>query len=323
MRDETRANQASFHAGEIALQRQAGVAERMSRAGPQVIRSFLPEQHREFFPELPFLITGSLDARGQPSASLLAGPPGFVFSPDPERLRIDALPAPGSALCANLQLFAPLGLLGIQAHTRRRNRVNGSVTELDGAGFAVDVRQSFGNCPKYIHRREAFYVGLVRPAVAELSTALDARARALIAAADTFYVASAHPDALESPQRAHGVDVSHRGGPVGFVQVTADSTLVVPDFRGNNFFNTLGNLQLHSRAGLLFMDRARGDLLELEASAELVSTRDPLAGPSATGRSLHFHVQLARFLPAGSPLRFGPESFQGGGGSDSQERAPQ
>jgi predicted pyridoxine 5'-phosphate oxidase superfamily flavin-nucleotide-binding protein len=307
MRDEIVANEASFHAGEIALQREAGVAERLARAGPQVMRSSLPEQHREFFPELPFLIVGSLDARGQPSASLLAGPPGFVFSPDPTRLRVDQLPSPGSALRANLQLGAPLGLLGIQAHTRRRNRVNGSVTELDRAGFSLDVRQSFGNCPKYIHAREAFYVGVARPAVAELSEPLDARARALISAADTFYLASAHPDAVDSAARSHGVDVSHRGGPPGFVQFSGDSTLVVPDFRGNNFFKTLGNLQLHSRAGLLFMDRARGDLLELEASAELVTSREPLTGPSATGRSLHFHVQLARFLPAASPLRFGPE----------------
>jgi len=307
MRDETAANEASFHAGEISLQREAGVAERLDRAGPQVIRSSLPEQHQEFFPQLPFLITGSLDQRGQPSASLLAGPPGFAFSPDPGRLRVDGLPSAGSALRANLQLGAPLGLLGIQAHTLRRNRVNGRVRELDGAGFCVEVDQSFGNCPKYIHAREAFYVGVARPTVAELSTQLDARARALITAADTFYLASAHPDALESPARSHGVDVSHRGGPAGFVHLLGDSTLVVPDFRGNNFFNTLGNLQLHSRAGLLFMDRARGDLLELEASAELVTSQEPLAGPSATGRSLHLHVQLARFLPAASPLRFGPE----------------
>jgi uncharacterized protein len=271
------------------------------------MRSSLPEQHQEFFPQLPFLIIGSLDPGGQPSASLLAGPPSFVFSPDPGSLRILALPSGGSALSLNLRIGAPLGLLGIQAHTRRRNRVNGRVSKLDGSGFCIDVDQSFGNCPKYIHAREAFYVGVARPPVAELSTQLDARARALITAADTFYLASAHPDALGSRARSQGVDVSHRGGPPGFVHLRGDSILVVPDFRGNNFFNTLGNLQLNARAGLLFMDRARGDLLELEASTELVTHPEPLAGPSATGRSLHFHVQRSRFLPAASALRFGPE----------------
>jgi predicted pyridoxine 5'-phosphate oxidase superfamily flavin-nucleotide-binding protein len=307
MPDETRADEASFHAGEVALQRAAGVAERLSRVGQQVMRNLLPEQQREFFPQLPFLIVGSLDAHGQPSASLLAGPPSFVFSPDPAQLRIDALPHPGSALSANLQVGAPLGLLGIQAHTRRRNRVNGKVGELDEVGFTLEVMQSFGNCPKYIHAREAFYVGSARPTAAEVSVQLGARARALITAADTFYLASAHPDAAEGSARSHGVDVSHRGGPPGFVRFTGDATFVVPDFRGNNFFNTLGNLQLHARAGLLFMDRARGDLLELEASAELVSSRASLTEANATGRSLHFRVQLARFYPGASPLRFGPE----------------
>ena len=85
MRDETTADiaaevGASFHAGEVALQREAGVAERMSRLGQQVVRRLLPEQHRQFFPQLPFLIVGSLDARGQPSASLLAGPPASCAS---------------------------------------------------------------------------------------------------------------------------------------------------------------------------------------------------------------------------------------------------
>jgi len=301
------ANAASFHAGEVALQREAGVAERMSRVGPQVVRRLLPEQHRQFFPQLPFIIVGSLDARGQPSASLLAGPPGFVYSPDPTQLRIDALPLPGSGLSANLRAGAPLGLLGIQAHTRRRNRVNGRVSARDLAGVSLEVRQSFGNCPKYIHRREAWYLGSARPAAAEISEPLSARARELIAAADTFYLASAHPRALDSSAPSHGVDVSHRGGRPGFVRFTGPASFVVPDFAGNNLYNTLGNLQLQPRAGLLFIDRERGDLLELEASTELVSDRAAPSEESATGRSLHFHVRLARLSPGASPLRFGPE----------------
>lgn len=35
----------------------------------------------------------------------------------------------------------------------------------------------------------------------------------------------------------------------------------VPDFTGNQFFNTLGNLALEPRAGLLFIDHACGDAL--------------------------------------------------------------
>ena len=38
---------------------------------------------------------------------------------------------------------------------------------------------------------------------------------------------------------------------------------MLPDFSGNQFFNTLGNLALEPRAGLLIPDFASGDLLQV------------------------------------------------------------
>lgn len=251
-----------FHAGEHALQARAGLRERMADIGARVIRDHMPEQHREFFALLPFLLVGSVDGQGQPWASALHGTPGFVQSPDPQRLRIAARPPAGSALAAHLRTGASLGLLGIQPHTRRRNRMNGRVAALDDGGFEVAVEHSFGNCPKYIRVREAHALtGAVPPAAPEARPTLDDEARALIAAADTLFIASAH---------AGQVDVSHRGGAPGFVRLDEEGRLLLPDYAGNFFFNTLGNLLLEPRAGLLFIDFERGDLLQLSASAELV-----------------------------------------------------
>jgi hypothetical protein len=42
-----------------------------------------------------------------------------------------------------------------------------------------------------------------------------------------------------------------------------DRTLTAPDFIGNFFFNTMGNLQVNPRAGLLFLDFSTGDVLML------------------------------------------------------------
>jgi len=305
--DAANSGEPTFHEGEAALQREVGMAERMQRLGPQVIHARLPEPQRDFFRQLPFLVVGSIDAQGQPCASLLAGAAGFVFSPEPSTLRIDALPSPSDPLAANLGAGAALGVLGIQPHVRRRNRVNGTLSELDARGFSLAVQQSFGNCPKYIWPREPVYVG-ARPEPARSSPSLAARERALVASADTFYLASAHPEAGTRPTRAHGVDISHRGGPPGFAHFTDDATFIVPDFRGNNFYNTLGNLRLNPRAGLLFMDFERADVLLLEALTELSAEAHPLAGPYATGRILRFRVQRARLFPATSPLRFGPIS---------------
>lgn len=292
-----------FHEGERALQEQAGVAERMARIGPQMIREHMPEQHQSFFRLLPFVLIGSLDERGQPTASLLAGPPGFVSTPDATTLRVDALPRQDDPLHDNLRPGAPLGVLGIQPHTRRRNRANGTARERDGAGFSLQVQQSFGNCPKYIHPREALYAGPAQVQPVIISIGLGERERALIQRADTFFLASAHPLAFGGAS-AQGVDVSHRGGPRGFAHLTDDASFIVPDYPGNNLYMSLGNLLRNRAAGLLFIDAASGDVLQLEASADILGGSHPLAGPEPTGRVVRFTVQRGRLFPAASPLRF-------------------
>jgi uncharacterized protein len=300
----TRDESETFHEGEQAVQEQAGVAARMARLGSQVIRDEMPEQHRHFFELLPFIVIGSVDERAQPTASLLAAPNGFVSSPDPKTLRVEMLPREDDPLHVNLYPGAPLAVLGIQPHTRRRNRANGRVRERDELGFSLAVAQSFGNCPKYIHPREAVYTGARERSAAVTSERLEADERALIRRADTFFLASAHPEAQSSRARAHGVDVSHRGGPVGFAHFTDDATFIIPDFHGNNFFNTLGNLQLWPAAGLLFIDLASADVLEVEATAQAVSGSHPLAGPDATGRIVRFVVHRTRRFKGASALRF-------------------
>lgn len=299
----------AFHAGERTLQEAAGMAERMAQVGVQAIRDYLPQQHREFFLQLPFLIVGSIDATGQPTASILAAPPGFISSPDERTLQLAARADAADPLTANLRVGASLGLLGIQPHTRRRNRVNGIVTALNGHGFALNVQQSFGNCPKYIQAREAVFIPVAVKQCGRVTSGLDDQARRLITNADTFFIASAHADAKTGGnhlKRAEGVDVSHRGGRPGFVHISENDTITVPDYRGNFFFNTLGNLLLHPLAGLLFIDFDNGDLLQLDATAEIVTDGDALAGFPGAERLLHLRVWQTLWRPAALPLRWGP-----------------
>src|SRR5882762_4375095 len=83
-----------------------------------------PDQHRQFFSQLPFLIVGSVDDSGLPWASLLAGQSGFATTPD-EHVAT-RLPK-GDPLHVALRPDAMLGILGIELATRRRNRINGRV----------------------------------------------------------------------------------------------------------------------------------------------------------------------------------------------------
>lgn len=251
-----------FHMGEREAQALAGVPPPGAS-----IRSFMPDQHRVFFAQLPLLLTGIADKAGWPVATALAGPPSFVSSPDPGVLHIATVPDVADPAASGLQVGAPIGLLGIDLGTRRRNRANGTVIALGQGGIAVSVLQSFGNCPQYIQTRDAAEAGgPARPGAVQYLAGLDRAAQAMIAGADTFFVASGSGG---RGGEAGGMDVSHRGGRPGFVRVDGD-VLTIPDFRGNRYFNTLGNLLLDPKVGLLFVDFAMGDLLQLQGRAEIV-----------------------------------------------------
>ncbi len=300
------ANASPWHEGERAMQARAGVLERLAMFGSRVVRDHMPDQHRSFFAQLPFLVTGSLDGVKQPWASVLAAPPGFAHSPDEHHLRVDARAEAGDPLADALVPGAPIAVLGIEPHTRRRNRMNGVVEEVDARGFSVEVRQSFGNCPKYIQAREPIFVRATRaaPPVHRVDV-LDAAARRMVETADTFFIATAHPAAGDEAV-SHGVDVSHRGGRPGFVRVSHDGTLTAPDFVGNSFFNTLGNIAVNPRAGLLFIDFETGDLLQLAVTAEVIWDGPELAGFEGAERLLRMRVVAALHRPAALPLRWGP-----------------
>jgi len=185
------------------------------------------------------------------------------------------------------------------------------VEALDAAGFSVAVQQSFGNCPRYIQAREPEFVA---PRAADAAPAqwldrLDLAAHRLIGSADTLFIATAYPDEAAAGDGAdassHGVDVSHRGGRPGFVRIDGDDTLILPDFNGNRFFNTLGNLAVHPRAGLLFVDFDSGDLLHVAATAEIVWNGPEVDAFEGAERLVRFHVTHALRRPGALPLRWG------------------
>ncbi|AZF11588.1 putative iron-sulfur binding protein [Pseudomonas sp. R2-37-08W] len=287
-----------WHSGERQLQESAGVAERMAVIGPKVIRDHLPEQHRDFFPLLPYLMLGVVDEHGIPWATMLEGAPGFAHSPDPQRLQIDSLPCRSDPAGAGLAVGASVGVLGIDLNTRRRNRMNGRIGALDHDGFAVDVVQSFGNCPKYIQLRPVDTIARKPGSVAERSDSLDGAAHTMIRNADTFFVASyvdLHGERL--------VDVSHRGGSTGFVRVEGN-VLTIPDFAGNLFFNTLGNLQANPVAGLLFIDFESGDVLQVAGRTSLILSGPQVAEFEGAQRLWTVTVEQVVRRPAALALRW-------------------
>jgi len=311
-----------WHSGEKILQEKVGVSERMEVFGQKVIRDFMPDQHRAFYQQLPFMVAGSVDAHGRPWATFLEGPQGFVSSPDPRQLLINVDLKADDPATPGLASGQAIGLLGIELHTRRRNRINGLIGQVRNGQLEVTVEQSFGNCPQYIQLRE--YTRSDEPANGRVdATALDARAVAMIEAADTFFVASY----VEQDDGPRSVDVSHRGGRPGFVKVEGNR-LTIPDYAGNLHFNTLGNLLVNPKAGLLFIDFATGNVLQLCGHAEVVLESPAINAFEGAERLWTLDVEHVVWRPAAVSLRwafkeYAPTSLMTGTWAEAGERLQQ
>lgn len=301
-----------FHAGERHWQAAIGQRDAVEAMGRRMIRDHMPEQHQAFFALLPAVVIGLLDEQGHPWATALCGPPGFAWAPDAHTLQLGAHLSEGDPAASGWRDGVQAGLLGLQHHTRRRNRLNGTLM-LDGTGMAtIGVRQSFGNCPRYIEPRECTFDPLWRAENAPVARAWQAGelapvAREVIRRSDTFFIASSSPAAtsedLATLANSEGLDVSHRGGPTGFVQVAQDqqgqATLSWPDFPGNRMFNTLGNIQVQPRVGLLFLDVPTGGWLWLQGQARIATSGH---GEEAQ-RRVEVRITQAWWRPGG-PLRW-------------------
>lgn len=299
-----------FHAGERSMQERAGVRERMEEVGRHMLRDFMPDQHRAMFAALPWMAVAGLDPTGHPRATALVGGHDFVSSPDPRTLRLDALPANGDPLADCLRLGAPVGLLGIELATRRRNRMNGRVAAMDERGFTVRVAQSFGNCKQYIQIRDLIKAEPRKPerTILDETAAVSPATRARIERADTFFIATASRRAAkDADDPSQGVDISHRGGRPGFVRIgrAADgaATLIWPDFPGNRLFNTLGNLAEEPRAALLFVDFASGDLVEVRGRGEVIWGGPRLEAFEGAERLVELTALAARTIEGAFRLR--------------------
>lgn len=113
-------------------------------------------------------------------------------------------------------------------------------------------------------------------AAAKTVTRLDAWPRRFIALSPFCIVASAD---------ARGwCDATPRGDAPGFVRVLDDTTLALPDRRGNNRVDTLLNVAENPRVGLLFMIPGVHETLRVNGRARISTEPDLLAEMPAQGK---------------------------------------
>lgn len=211
---------------------------------------------------------------------------------------------------------------GIELHTRRRNRINGQIRHAAQGQLHVAVEQAFGNCPQYIQLRD--YTRVTEPALGRIdATTLDTSTVSMIQAADTFFVASY----VEHADGQRSVDVSHRGGRPGFIKVEGNR-LTIPDYAGNLHFNTLGNLVVNPRAGLLFIDFNNGNVLQLYGRAEVLLDSPAIQAFEGAERLWTLQVEQVVWRPAAVALRwafkeYAPTSLMTGTWAEADARLEQ
>lgn len=272
-----------FHEGELALQQATGEREVGAANGRIIADQILPGAVG-FIGRQELAVVASIDAGGQPWASALIGPAGSFAVANLARLTLArAAGRPDDPLWANLRSDARVGLIFIEVASRKRYRVNGRTPDPGADPLVVDVEETLGNCPKYITRRH-LVVGPPgnQPSPAETGSRLGDAERRIIAGADMCFVASANPSGQ--------LDASHRGGRPGFVQWRGGpEELWIPDYRGNSMFNTLGNLAVHPAGGLLFIDFAGRQTLQLTGTAAIdLSAEGAAADTGGTRRAWTF-----------------------------------
>jgi len=283
-----------FHEGERAVQARAGVEAESRRLGRGISRE-IPEGAAPFLEAQRLAVVAGVDGADRVWASLVTGAPGFITTPDPRTLRVAAALVDADPLRASLGVGAALGVLVLDPERRRRLRVNGHVSANGPGTIEIGTAEVFGNCPKYIQARAAEDVPRHdRHGAAERSVALAPAQRRAIEAADTFFIASVHA--------ATGADASHRGGHPGFVKVRDERHLLIPDYSGNNMFQTLGNIAADPRIGLLFVDFETGTTMQLTGRARIVWERAEYRDLPGAQRALAVEIDEVVEIAGNGPL---------------------
>ncbi|MGY1453764.1 pyridoxamine 5'-phosphate oxidase family protein [Streptomyces sp. SS8] len=296
-----------YHHGEREVQRRAGLQEEAEVSG-RAIRGDMPPVAASFLTEQRLLVAGAADDDGDVWATVLTGPAGFLRSQDGHSLSIAARPAPADPLATVLERPVHLGMLAIEAATRRRMRMNGTARP-EGDGLLVDLDQVVANCPKYIQKRTPPAAETAPPPAStppprvRRSDRLDDGQRRFLAGADTFFIATADEDGR--------ADASHRGGNPGFLRAPSPTRVRWPDYRGNAMFLTLGNLLVNPRAGLVVPDYSTGTTLHLTGTAEIVWDAEEAGGstPADTGRMVELTVTGVAELPGTLPAGWSPPAL--------------
>ena len=112
---------------------------------------------------------------------------------------------------------------------------------------------------------------------------------------------------MSTSNRDIDMDCNHRGGPPGFIRVAsngeAGAVLIWPEYSGNRLYQSLGNLQVSPRAGLVIPDFESGDVLYISGETEILVGLDAEAVLPRSNLAVRLTITSSRFVQNGLPFR--------------------
>jgi ferredoxin-NADP reductase len=303
-----------FHDGEVAMHQTLKVPQRENPTA-----SGLPTSYVWRVMESALLAVGTLDDQGRPWTTLWGGQRGFGGAVSQDVLgfntAVDAEYDPvleafwegtdrqgSDVVQPNQGQGKEMSALAFDLQTRDRVKLAGKMVAgaRTGTGrvqVAMHVTESLGNCPKYINKKD-IVPQMPEPELVSDSLPLPPAALELIERADMFFLSSTNGITM---------DTNIRGGARGFVRViknTEDGVeLIYPEFSGNRLYQSLGNLKVDPRIGIVIPDIERSDALYLTGSASILVGEEASSILARSKLALKIKVTAARFVKRSLPFR--------------------
>lgn len=279
----------TFHSGEREIQKRTG-EELIAQSLERMIMPFIPDNAAFFIERQSICVVSSIDNTGNIWTTMLIGSQGFANVIDSKTIVLDRtqLYTPSSDIFFKNtgDESVPIGSIFIELETRRRFRTNGMV-RVKKDTVEIMVNEAYGNCPKYIQKRAIKLPEEPKTSSCNsyFGSSLNDTLKNIIHTSDTLFIGS-----VSGNQK---MDASHRGGNPGFVETKEDS-LIIPDYRGNSLYNTLGNIHQNKQSGLVFIDFEEGCMLQLTGTSKIImhqNSEDDIRKTGGTGRYLVFKIE--------------------------------
>ena len=319
---------APWHEGEIAFK------ERVHMGGyDNPTTPFLAARYANWIQQYPLMAIGTVDDNDRPWCTLWGSDQLPIAQPVAQsimgvRTTVDASFDPVvQAIYQGKddgEVFRAEGrgrlMSGLSIHLEERARVklagqiiagaltaNESLDDSDaGVGksgelqLVVNIDQSLGNCPKYINKKHII-AHTPSPRLSSSSPHLSQKAIDVVHQADLLFIASVH--------KHEDMDCNIRGGPQGFIRVLQPddedepSTIVWPEYSGNNLYQTLGNLESTPQAGLVIPNFETGDVLYVTGTTETLVGAAAGKVIAKSNLAVSLKITSAIFVENGLPFR--------------------